>query len=113
MVKIDAVKFGEIRVDGRDYYSDIVLWWDGKVELVTKQHVIGINRMALLLDRKPEAVVIGTGMQGVVKLAPEARQVCEDRKVRLYTDPTEKAVEFFNGLMAQGRKAVGYFHVTC
>jgi len=113
MVKIDELKFGEIMIDGKTYYSDMIIWWDGQVAFAVKSHVFGMNGLAKILKKKPEVIVIGTGQQGVAKILPEVRQACEQKGIKLYTDPTPKAVDFFNGLIAQGKKAAGFFHVTC
>ena len=115
VVRIDEVKFGEIKVDGKTYYSDMIVWWDGKVDFVTKRHRIGMNELAKLLKGKgkPEVIVIGTGQQGIVGVEPEVGQACSDKKIKLYSDPTPKAVDFFNGLILQGKKVAGYFHITC
>jgi len=113
MVSIDSVKFGEIAIDGKDYYSDVAVWWDGKIKLVAKSHHFGMNQLEMLAKKGLEVIVVGTGMQGVVKVLPEVRQVCSDDNIKLYVDPTKKAVDMFNGLMLQGKKVAGFFHVTC
>lgn len=113
MFKIDSVKFGEIRIEGKDYYSDMFVFWDGKVEFREKGHQITLNDIRFLVKRKPYAIVIGKGMQGAVSVLPEVRQALEDKKIKLFSDLTPNAVEIFNGLIAQGKKVVGIFHVTC
>ena len=113
MVKIDSVKFGEIDIDGKTYYSDVAVWWDGRVELISKEHRFNMDRLALLTKKGPEIIVVGTGMQGIVRVLPEVIQTCEDGKIRLYSDPTEKAIDVFNGLFLQGKKVAGLFHITC
>jgi hypothetical protein len=113
MVEINSVKFGEIRVSGKDYYSDVFVFWDGKVELKAKSHIICMDDMDFITKKKPDALVIGTGMQGVVKILPEVKEVLENRKIKLFMDETPNAIDIFNGLKSRGKKVVGIFHVTC
>ncbi|RLI96877.1 MAG: hypothetical protein DRO99_03800 [Candidatus Aenigmatarchaeota archaeon] len=112
MVNIDSVSFGEINIDGKTYYSDMIVWWDGKVEFISKNHIFGMDQFAKLMQKEPKIIVIGTGEQGSVKILPEVEQVCSDKGIKLYSDPTQKAADFFNGLVMQGKKVAGYFHVT-
>jgi len=115
MVRIDEFKFGEMSIDGKTYFSDIMIWWDGRVEMVEKpeMHEIGINELAMLLQNDPDIIVIGTGIKRIIRVLPEVTQSCRDKKIKLYSDPTPKAAEFFNGLCAQEKRAAGFFHLTC
>ena len=112
-ISIESVSFGEIKVNGKTYYSDMIIWWDGKVEFTVKSHVLGMKELAAILEKEPEIIVVGTGDQDMVKILPEFRQTCEEKGIKLYLDPTQKAADIFNGLIAQGKKAAGIFHVTC
>ena len=113
MVKIDSTSFGEVSVNGKTYYSDMTVWWDGKAEMRNKSHELGVEEMAKLLKREPEAVVIGTGQQGVMKLLPKAAELAEQAEVDVFQDISPKAAKIFNGLIAQGKKAVAVIHATC
>lgn len=113
MVMIDSTSFGEISVDGKTYYSDMVVWWDGKVDYRQKSHEIGIEEMASLLRRRPDTIVIGTGQQGVVRLLPKAEELATQANVEIFQETSPKAVTIFNGLIAQKRKAVAVIHTTC
>lgn len=113
MVKIDSTSFGEISINGKTYYSDMVVWWDGKLEYRPKSHGIGVEEMASLLKRKPGAVVIGTGQHGAVKLLPKAEELARQAGVEIFQETSPKAAEIFNGLVAQKKKAVAVIHTTC
>jgi hypothetical protein len=112
MVQIESVSFGEIRVDGKDYYSDVVVWWDGKVDIVRKTHQFGMSELLNLLRKKPQAVVVGTGLEGSVEVLKEVEQEMEDRGLPLFVEKTLNAFEVFNGLASEGKKAVAFVHVT-
>jgi hypothetical protein len=112
MVLIDSVKFGEIRIDGKDYYSDVAVWWDGKVELVPKTHQFGMSELLLLLEKKPQAVVVGTGLEGAMDILEEAEEEMENRNLLLFMEKSQNALEVFNGLISEGKKAAAFIHVT-
>ena len=110
--KIDSVIFGEIKIDGKDYYSDVIVWWDGHVKLIAKNHILNINALGKVIKRNPDIIIIGTGLRGMVKIDPEVKMVCENSKVTLYSDPTKKAIEMYNGMIARQKRVAGIFHIT-
>jgi hypothetical protein len=112
MVCIDSIKFGEIRIDGKDYYSDVVVWWDGKIELVVKKHQFGMSELLNLLKKKPEVVVLGTGVESCVEILEEVQQEMENRGIMLFVENSRNAIEIFNGLVSEGKKAVAFIHAT-
>ncbi|MBI4181923.1 MAG: hypothetical protein HY520_03075 [Candidatus Aenigmarchaeota archaeon] len=112
MPRVDQVSYGEIVLDGKTYYSDMVVWWDGKADYLEKLHLLGFGLLLKLLKREPQAIVIGTGMQGSVKILPEFTQKAEEKGVKLFVDRTENATDIFNGLIARNKRAVAVLHVT-
>jgi len=113
MVRIDSTKFGEVTVDGKTYYSDVRVWWDGRVEMRESSHTFGMSEFAALLRKKPEVIVLGTGHPGSVKILPEVKQASEDQKIEIFAEPSSRAVEIFNAFIADRKKAVAVIHVTC
>ena len=113
MVRIDSTSFGEVVIGGKTYYSDMYVWWDGKLDYRDKEHVFDMNEFWKLMPRKPEAIVIGTGQNGVVRVLPEVMIMADERKVQIFRDTSPKAIQIFNGLVAEGKKAVAVLHVTC
>lgn len=112
MPVIDSLKYGEVAVEGRTYYSDMIIWWDSKLEYLEKTHTFPEAFLRKLLKRKPQAVVVGTGLEGTVKILPGVRELAKKRKVKLFVDRTGNAVEIFNGLLANKKKVVAILHVT-
>ncbi len=112
MVLIDSVSYGEVKVDGKIYYSDVVVWWDGKVELVRKTHQFGINELLNMLRKKPEAVIVGIGVDRAVEILDEVPQEMEERGLLFFVESAPNALEVFNGLISEGKKAVAYIHCT-
>jgi len=113
MVEINSVKFGEITIDRKVYYSDMTVWWDGKIEYREKSHEFGMDEFLRLLERGPEIIVIGTGIEGIVKVPEEVEQAAKDKGVEIFRDTSPKAAEMFNGFIADKRKAVAVLHSTC
>ena len=112
MVRINSFKFGEVTVEGKTYYSDVVVFWDGKVMLRRKEHIFGMGEFLKILERKPTNIVIGTGVADMVRVAPEVVEVAKRKKVKLFVDKPENAVDIFNGLAKSRKKVVAVIHTT-
>ncbi len=113
MAVIESVAFGEIRIGGRTYYSDVVVYWDGTFELKAKQLVFDTDEMKESVKKRgTEAVVVGTGIQGSLKVGDGALELARQKKVKLFVERSAEAVDVFNGLVADGKRAVAYIHTT-
>ncbi len=113
MVKIDSVKWGELKIDGKLYYSDMYVYWDGKAEMRKKSHLFDMDEFVKLLQKDPKIIVVGTGFNGVVKVPEEVSQMAEDKKVELFLETTPKAAEVFNAFAGEGKKVIAVLHSTC
>ena len=113
MVEITNVKFGEIEIDKKIYYSDMIVWWDGKVEFRAKLHEFRMGEFLRLLKRKPEIIVVGTGINGICRVLEEVEQVAKDKGVMIFKELSPKAAEMFNGFVADKKRVVAVLHSTC
>ena len=113
MVRVDSVRFGEITIDGKIYYSDMIVWWDGKIEYRKKSHEFGMGEFLRLLERKPEIIVIGTGMSGICRVLEEVEQAAEDKGIEIFKELSPKAGEMFNAFVSDKRRVVAVLHSTC
>ncbi len=113
MVTVRFEKFGELVVDGKIYYSDMIVWWDGELEFVPKNHVLGMEIFSMMLRKKPDIIVVGTGQQGCVRVSDEVRHRAIDKKIRVFEDKSGNAAEMFSCLAGAGKKVVAYIHTTC
>ena len=113
MVDIGSVSFGEIEINGKIYYSDMVVWWNGKVEYREKRHILTLDEFIDILKKKPEVVVVGTGMSGCVRIDEKAKVMAGQKGVGIYTEISPKAAEIFNGFVKDRKKAVAVMHTTC
>jgi hypothetical protein len=112
MVKVDSVKFGEIKIDNKVHYSDLIVWWDGKIEYREKSHTFGINEFLKIMEKKPEIIVIGTGISGTCKVLEEVEQVAKDKNVEIFKELSHKAAEIFNAFADEKKRVVAVLHST-
>ncbi|RLJ07554.1 MAG: hypothetical protein DRP12_02020 [Candidatus Aenigmatarchaeota archaeon] len=113
MVRIDSTTFGEIKIDGKVYYSDVIVWWDGRVEYREKSHVFAVDEYAKIAKEKPDCIVVGTGQAGVVRLEPQVLDLAREQGIEIFTEKSPKAIEIFNAFVKEGKRAVAVIHVTC
>jgi len=112
---IDSYTFGSMVVDGKRYTADLVLlpggvranWWR------ERGHALGVGDLQEVLAAKPEVLVVGTGAYGVMTVPDAARQALDEAGIEAVVEKTGDAVERYNALLAEGRRAAGAFHLTC
>ncbi len=112
MVFIDSVKYGEMVIDGRTYYSDMQLFWDGKVEMVAKRQVFTLDDYMALRARKPDTIIIGCGMEGGLLVEKGLGERAEKDNIDLFVERTPQAIRLFNSLVAAKRKVIAVIHTT-
>jgi hypothetical protein len=119
--RIDRTAFGSITVDGTVFDYDVIIRPDGRVKKRKKNlskavygtsHTISRQEARYLYGQAAGAdrLIVGSGQDGNVELAPEAAAYLKDRKCRVVLRPTPKVISVWNRM--KGR-AVGLFHVTC
>ncbi|MBN2042354.1 MAG: hypothetical protein JW754_00950 [Candidatus Aenigmarchaeota archaeon] len=113
MVKINSMKFGEITIDNKTYYSDMTVWWDGRIEYREKSHVFGVEEFSKIAAKNPEMVVIGTGVEGVVNVSEDMEALANEKNIQVFVDTSPKAIEMFNAFQNEGKKVVAVIHSTC
>ena len=110
MVRINSWAPGEMEIDNKAYFSDVVVWWDGTVENLALHRRLEIKDIHLFLGKKPEAVVIGSGARGDLRVSETVKDVLRQMKIKLFIDLTDNAVDIFNGLVID-KRIVGVFHL--
>ena len=112
---IDAYAFGEIRIDGKPYSSDVIIWpdhvkcpwWRGQ------GHVLAADDLVEVLAVPPRILVIGTGYYGRMAVPRETLSVLQAQGIELHVSPTREAVDEFNRLARECADVVAAFHLTC
>jgi len=116
MAKVDELRFGSIIIEGRKYHRDVLIFADGTVKkrkgglLMFGSHKIKRKEIEELAKDTPEVIVIGTGTDGVAKLATEAESWND---LSLLVQPSYDAVDKLNELIEQRKKAAALIHITC
>lgn len=114
MVIISEYKFGKMRIGGQSFNRDIIIlpdriipnWW--RIE----GHLLQLEDLEGYLDQIPELIIIGTGKYGMMKVADELIQWLEVRKIKLFVEKTDLAVQEYNNL-PDNSNIVAAFHLTC
>lgn len=112
--RIDAYAFGRVRIDGRDYTSDVIItpsgvrpdWWR------KEGHEVSIFDLAEVLDPQPDRLIIGTGANDQCRVLPEVEAHCVRRGIGLIAAPTPEAVVEYNSLEDKS-STVCALHLTC
>jgi hypothetical protein len=112
---ITDYQFGQITINNQDYYYDVMVDWQGKVEKWWREesHKVKPSDIEKALSLKPEVIVIGTGESGIAEVLPETQQEIINNGTGLIIEKTSKAISFFNENIKKGKKVVGLFHLTC
>jgi hypothetical protein len=112
---IDSYKFGHIVVDGMAYNSDVLIvagavqpnWWR------KRGHLLSTEDLEAVIEAKPSVVVIGCGASAMMKVPEETRQALREQNIRSEALDTQKAVQRFNQLSAEGANVAAALHLTC
>jgi hypothetical protein len=111
-MKVDAVSFGTIVIDGMRYDKDLCIV-DGSIVLrETKDtHIVDRDELEKLVNSDSKVVIIGTGQSGNVEITDEALEFLKEKKIGLIEELTPEAVKIFNSKDKKG--VVAIFHLTC
>jgi hypothetical protein len=112
MVKIDSTKFGEIVIDGKTHYSDVIVFWDGTINYREKDRIIDEEELSIVMEKKINILVVGTGQHGVMSLSGQARMLAVERKIKVFELQSPYAIDIFNGFASSGRKVAAIIHTT-
>jgi len=112
---IEHYDFGTIVIGGREYRSDVIItprgvysdWWR------LEGHRLQLADVRDYLCEKVDAVVIGTGYSGFMRVDREVIEEFKRRGIEVYVTNTRRAVEIYNDLVKQGKKVMAFLHLTC
>jgi hypothetical protein len=111
---IESYDFGAMVVDGQKYTADLIIspqkinsaWWR------MEGHKLVLKDLEDVFKQDIEALVIGTGFFGLMKVQEDVIEAARLKRLSLHIEQTEKAVQIFNKLFLQ-TKTAGAFHLTC
>jgi hypothetical protein len=117
-VRVRLVRFGEIEIDGQRYDHDVVIR-GGSIEKRHKKASkplrdhYGHTPLSLLepIPWDRARLIVGTGVEGALPVAPDVREEAGRRAVELVTVPTGEACQLLAAADAATTNAI--LHVTC
>ncbi len=110
MVTIDSVEFGEVRINGKVYYSDIIAWWDNTFEEIEKLRVFNSDFFFRIMKKKPEIVIVAKGIEDFVKIEHEVPVLAKEKNIMFFEESMKKSLEMFHSFLKAGKKAVIIVH---
>jgi len=111
---IDQFEYGTIVIDGQAHESDVIIFPNGAVERWQHkdEHVLQPRDVNKIIKARPEAVIIGLGTVGNVKLRPETEKRLQEAGIEVIACKTIKACETYKELRGQ-RSVAAVLHITC
>ena len=114
-IKIETSSFGLIVINGKQYTSDLIVYPDGQVKdswWRKSGHRLSIDDISELVESAPEVIIVGTGVNGLMKPDTGLDKTLSKMGINLIPLPNPEAIEIFNKLSSE--KRVGAcFHLTC
>ncbi|MBN2198921.1 MAG: hypothetical protein JW747_03640 [Candidatus Aminicenantes bacterium] len=113
-MNIERYSFGRVVVDGRIYVADLIILPERVIPDWRRKegHRLLPEDLAAVVAAAPQALVVGTGRWGMVKVPPETLAFLESRGIEVHIAPSGRAAETFNRLQETKRTAA-CLHLTC
>ncbi|HEK84970.1 MAG: Mth938-like domain-containing protein [Candidatus Saccharicenans sp.] len=110
---VEIYSFGRMVIGGKVYNADLIIvgeeifpnWWR------REGHSLCPEDLAVVIEKKPDVLVIGTGAYGAMDVPYETEKYLEEKGIEVIWKPPPEAVEIFNQIA--GRKKAAAFHLTC
>lgn len=112
---IDSFSFGTMQIDGRQYTSDLIIYPDGTIQdgwWRVRGHSLCLDDIAGLVDKKPRAIIVGTGVNGRMKPDAHLHTYLEEQGIEFLVGDNDVAVKWYNELKASGNVGA-CFHLSC
>jgi len=111
---IESYDFGEIKIDGKRYTTDVIIFPDHVIDGWWRKegHRLSVDDLKDVLKAKPEVVVVGTGYFGSMKVPTEVKEHVTSKRIHLVVENTKEAYKTYNRL-ASNKKVVAAFHLAC
>lgn len=112
---VESYRFGKIKVQGKSYSSDLIIfpdlihsnWWR------KKGHLLHLEDLEILKDTEIDSLVIGTGSIGRMKVPEEVINKLKQKEINVIVCKSAEAVERYNNLAKAGNNAALAIHLTC
>lgn len=114
--RIHHYRFGRIVVDGVAHTADVILLPDRVIAPWWRKaggHVFAPADLGPVLDAAPEAVVLGTGHDGRVRVPRDTLEALRTTGAEVVVVPTGQAVEEYERRRTAGERVAAALHLTC
>ena len=112
---IQTCSFGSIVIDGKQYFSDLIIYPDGHIVDSWRRksgHRLSSNDISKLIESEPEVIIAGTGINGLVTPEKELEKILSQKGIQFIAASNHNAMEIYNELSTD--KRIGAcFHLTC
>jgi len=110
---IDSYEFGKIKINGKEYNHDVIIFPEGIKDWWRKEgHSVIIEDVKEVIEKKPKTIIFGMGEPGEMKVPENTKQELEKLGIEVIVEPTKKACGIFNKLSEKG-DVVAALHLTC
>ena len=115
MPVIESYDFGEIMIDRRRYFNDVIIfpdrvksgWWR------REGHRLSIEDLGEVLKERPQILIIGTGYSGLMKVLNGVREYLRSLGIEVIIKPTGEACRAYNAMMkSEGKRIIAALHLT-
>jgi len=110
---IQHFEFGKITINGTTYHdikiinNKVINWQYIEHHTVTKQDIIE------MFEDKPEYVVIGIGVDGLVSVNDDVIEFAKEKNIKLIIKNNQEACDEYNRLKKENKKVNAIIHSTC
>jgi hypothetical protein len=113
---IEKCSFGAMVIDQRTFHADLMIYPDERVVDHWRRetgHRLIYADISELAASKPDVIVVGTGIYGLMRPAPDLAAILADQGIELLSARTKSAVKTFNRLKGTTKRVAACFHLTC
>jgi len=113
-MNIDGYEFGKIRIDGKSYTSDVIIYGD-KIDGSWRReegHMLAVNDILNIVSSKPDILIIGTGADGCMIVPEGVKKEIGSKGIKLMVKKTAEACEEYNKLKSSA-SVIAALHLTC
>ena len=112
--EIQALRFGRIVIDNVTYNRDVIIFPD-RIRSDWRRrdgHNLALKDLAEVLESNPEAIILGRGLFGRMKVSDDIRELITEQGIELVVLRTEGASKAYNELRER-RRVVAALHLSC
>jgi hypothetical protein len=112
--RIETCRFGHIVIDGQAHSRDVIILPDRVVGGWWRQagHTLHPGDLQVVFEAAPQALVVGQGTDGRMRVTQETRQALQAAGIELIAQTTDQACQTYNA-MRKTQNVAAALHLTC